>query len=691
MTDRSGSVLPRGSEAMRYRLLASYQGAPYEAGVGPTDADVVLFAACPPPEELGFEPATGHWRKQVRLPDVQTLHESRPVGIFRGERCIVLDDLGDRLHIVYLGHDAYRAEQIGYWEVDRGVFELITHRHEATEIVEQRLAFPHREDGGWQAADGHQPPVHQAADQPADYAKVTGYQAGASYGTASYPTPAGADGAGPTPGVEADHGTSYPGQAQDAPDLAADRAQVRQPRDPAAQRPAATRTGPPDHAGPRPAEPGQGTGTYPARPPVPVAHLPGPGRDAHAAALGPAGTAGFDQPLPGMPHGHPAGPAAAGPSGAFAGPGPVPAPAGLARDRSAGPASPGSAEAQAAGQAAADYLSTDLPGVALPMMDEPPLPLEAQALRAAHRREHADHPTPQPPVQRREMPAGTADPKAGQAAADAPPPGPAVAGAQPPGPAVAGAAVAGAPAAAPQAVAGAVASHAAAFPAEPNAVALPGGPPAAGLPGELLTGAVTGQSPRATLPAGSQRAEPPPADSRRRAEEAAGQRASHDHGQAAAAAGASWTGAAPATQAAVRTGETSLRPDSARGGVPPAARSVEAVGLPGDVAPAAAPGRARVAVPATDTGSPQASVLQAPPPDRFAPDHALPAQALPAQALPAQALPARDLPARDLPALDLPARDLPALDLRARDRSAPDHALPAQALPAPDLPALDLR
>jgi len=79
---------------MRYRLLASYQGAPYEAGVGPTDADVVLFAACPPPEELGFEPATGHWRKQVHLPDVQTLHESRPVGIFRGERCIVLDDLG---------------------------------------------------------------------------------------------------------------------------------------------------------------------------------------------------------------------------------------------------------------------------------------------------------------------------------------------------------------------------------------------------------------------------------------------------------------------------------------------------------------------------------------------------------------------------------------------------------------------
>jgi len=124
---------------MRYRLLASYQGAPYEAGVGPADTGVVLFAACPPPEDLGFEPATGHWRKEVGRNDVHTLYESRPVGIFRGERCVVLDELTDRLHIAYLGHDAYRAEQLGYWEVDRGVFELITPRQEVTEIVEQRI------------------------------------------------------------------------------------------------------------------------------------------------------------------------------------------------------------------------------------------------------------------------------------------------------------------------------------------------------------------------------------------------------------------------------------------------------------------------------------------------------------------------------------------------------------------------
>jgi hypothetical protein len=129
---------------MRYRLMATYRGVPYEAGIGPGDGDVVLFAACPPPEELGFEPATGHWRKQLRIQDVQGLWESRPMGMFRGERCIVLDDLGDRLHIAYLGHDAYQAEQLGFWQVDRGVFELVTPREEVTEIIEERLDYPHR-------------------------------------------------------------------------------------------------------------------------------------------------------------------------------------------------------------------------------------------------------------------------------------------------------------------------------------------------------------------------------------------------------------------------------------------------------------------------------------------------------------------------------------------------------------------
>ena len=121
--------------------MATYRGSPFEAGIGPADGDIVLFAACPPPEDLGFEPATGHWRKQLRLSEVQAVWESRPVGTFRGERCIVLDDLGDRLHIGYLGHDGYRAEQLGYWQVDRGVFELVAARDEVTEIVEERTDY----------------------------------------------------------------------------------------------------------------------------------------------------------------------------------------------------------------------------------------------------------------------------------------------------------------------------------------------------------------------------------------------------------------------------------------------------------------------------------------------------------------------------------------------------------------------
>lgn len=124
---------------MRYRLMATYRGVAYEAGVGPTHSDLVLFAACPPPEGLGFEPATGHWRKQVIWAEVDALWESRPVGIFRGEPCIVLDDLGDRLHIAYLGTDADRAARLGYWQVDRGVFELLIPREEVTSLTEERL------------------------------------------------------------------------------------------------------------------------------------------------------------------------------------------------------------------------------------------------------------------------------------------------------------------------------------------------------------------------------------------------------------------------------------------------------------------------------------------------------------------------------------------------------------------------
>jgi hypothetical protein len=124
---------------MRFRLMATYRGVPYEVGVGPSNSDVVLFAACPPPEELGFQPAPGHWRKHVIRAEVDVLWESRPIGIFHGEPCLVLDDLGDRLHITYLGKDGRRARELGYWQVDRGVFELLTPREEVSGLTEEKL------------------------------------------------------------------------------------------------------------------------------------------------------------------------------------------------------------------------------------------------------------------------------------------------------------------------------------------------------------------------------------------------------------------------------------------------------------------------------------------------------------------------------------------------------------------------
>ena len=124
--------------------MATYRGVPYEAAVGPANSDVVLFAACPPPEALGFEPATGYWRKQLIRAEIDALWESRPVGVFRGEPCIVLDDLGDRLHVAYLGTDTDRARQLGFWQVDRGVFEVLTPKDEVTGLTEERVDRPLR-------------------------------------------------------------------------------------------------------------------------------------------------------------------------------------------------------------------------------------------------------------------------------------------------------------------------------------------------------------------------------------------------------------------------------------------------------------------------------------------------------------------------------------------------------------------
>src|SRR5579859_5361885 len=128
---------------MRYRLLATYRGVPYEAGVGPTDSDIVLFAACPPPEDLGFQPATGHWRKPVNRAEVDAMWESRPQGLYRGEPCLVLDDLGEQLHISYTGNDPSQAEQLGYCQMEPGVYEVLIPREEVTGITEERVERPY--------------------------------------------------------------------------------------------------------------------------------------------------------------------------------------------------------------------------------------------------------------------------------------------------------------------------------------------------------------------------------------------------------------------------------------------------------------------------------------------------------------------------------------------------------------------
>src|SRR6185437_4010260 len=127
---------------MRYRLMATYYGIPYHAGLGPDGNEATLFSPGPPPDELGFTLVGGHWRKQVSITDLGALWQSRLVGEYRGEPCLVLDDLGDRLLIAYQGRDSARARQLGYWEIDREVFEVVVARQEVADLTEERVEYP---------------------------------------------------------------------------------------------------------------------------------------------------------------------------------------------------------------------------------------------------------------------------------------------------------------------------------------------------------------------------------------------------------------------------------------------------------------------------------------------------------------------------------------------------------------------
>lgn len=164
---------------MRYRLMATYFGVPYHAGLGPDGNEATLFSPGPPPDELGFTSAGGHWRKQVSVTDLGALWQSRLVGEYRGEPCLVLDDLGDRLHIAYQGRDSARARQLGYWEIDREVFEVVVARQEVAGLTEERVEFPL--DAAMFPASNRDPVAQMRPEAPARGAQPAGgAQAGAA-------------------------------------------------------------------------------------------------------------------------------------------------------------------------------------------------------------------------------------------------------------------------------------------------------------------------------------------------------------------------------------------------------------------------------------------------------------------------------------------------------------------------------
>jgi hypothetical protein len=173
---------------MRLQLMATYQGVPYQARLGPDGTQAMLLSPVPPPADLGFTASAGTWCRQVSVAELEDLWLSRPEGEYQGEPCLVLDDLGDRLHIAYLGRDAARAAQLGYWEIDREVFEVVVARREVISLAERRVDFP----------------LTAAMFAPPEYAAGTGraQTAESARSEAETETETGAE-AGPQPGTEA--------------------------------------------------------------------------------------------------------------------------------------------------------------------------------------------------------------------------------------------------------------------------------------------------------------------------------------------------------------------------------------------------------------------------------------------------------------------------------------------------------
>ncbi|ADG88931.1 hypothetical protein [Thermobispora bispora] len=124
-------------------LIAGYRGRTYVAAIGPGDGEVTLFSETPQP---GFDrEGDGYWRLRVPRAELERLTLLRTVGVFGGEPCLVLaeeeDDEGG-LHIAYAGHDGRRAEELGYWLVDHGAYEVVVPPEEVHAIRVEQVPVP---------------------------------------------------------------------------------------------------------------------------------------------------------------------------------------------------------------------------------------------------------------------------------------------------------------------------------------------------------------------------------------------------------------------------------------------------------------------------------------------------------------------------------------------------------------------
>ena len=127
---------------MRYRLMATYLGVPYHAGLGPDGNEATLFSPGPPPDELGFTAADGHWRKQVSLTDLDALWRSRRSVSTAANPAWSSTTSATGCTSSTWAAIRPRARQLGYWEIDREVFEVVVAQQEVTGLTEERVEFP---------------------------------------------------------------------------------------------------------------------------------------------------------------------------------------------------------------------------------------------------------------------------------------------------------------------------------------------------------------------------------------------------------------------------------------------------------------------------------------------------------------------------------------------------------------------